>query len=318
MSSRLENGLIFVKEMPNCVSRISLLDDGGIACSTQSRLHILDSKGNEVFRKNDIPENFALTPDNERVLFLKYEKREHFIESLDLKSGKIKTEKKLRIKPCSPEFFFSYDLDNIPDSFVVVATNKSRPNKAKVYEFATDLELKRCSRALPCGEYVRNAFISQTSPLEIFASMENRTLYSISNGLINWKMECPKMIDGCDEFNRTLVVGSKHGNYVKAFELDNEHRKPSKEPIWTHDSIGQVMAVLIPDGRTALVGTENLGGRLYAFDLKTGEEKFRHEMTKDFGIWTIKHANGTIYLGTGIGGKGRVYALDYKALGLDK
>jgi hypothetical protein len=57
---------------------------------------------------------------------------------------------------------------------------------------------------------------------------------------------------------------------------------------------------------------------LHAFDLESGEEKFRHDMPKDFGIWTMAYKEGVLYLRTGIGGKGRVYALDYKALKLEK
>ncbi len=322
MSSRLEDALIFVKSMPQCVTRIKPLDNGEIACYSQGArqpLRILDSDGNEI-SSHDASEQFIAVTDG--ILFLSYVGGDsgHRIDFLD--GDKTTEGERLKINGYVPRFLCNGD---VPDSFRVVAKKPVKNGgSVKVYDFGRDRETgqisprKIDSRAVHCTHEIRNAFVSQhnTSP-DTFISMDNGDFYSVAPREANWKMECLGMVDGCDEYRGNLVLGSKARQFVRAFKLQRETRQPSKEPQWTHSAIGPVLSVLLPNEHTALVGTENFGGRLYAFDLESGEEKFRHDMSKNFGIWSMVYDRGTLYLGTGIGGKGRIYAVDYKALKID-
>jgi len=322
MSARLEDALIFLKSMPQCITRIRPLDNGEIACYSQGArrpLRILDSDGNEV-SSHDASEQFVAVTDG--ILFLSYigEDGGHRIDFLD--GDKITEGERLKIDGYIPRFLCDGD---VPDSFRVIAKKPvKKGNNAKVYDFSRDRETgeisprKIDSGPISCTHEIRNAFVSQRNPsLDTFVSMDNNDFYSVAPGEVNWKMECPGMIDGCDEYQGNLVLGSKARQFVSAFKLQGQTRQPSKEPTWAHSAIGPVLSVLIPNEHIVLVGTENVGGRLYAFDLESGEETFRHDMSKPFGIWTMAYKKGVLYLGTGIGGKGRVYALDYKALKLD-
>ncbi len=321
MSSKLEDALIFVRPMPSCVDRIVSLDDGRIACSCDdNHIYVFDSRtGDEISSYKYHRNSFAVSSDGMRILQLdgskagsktddEVKKWRYFIESIDLETGEKKEEYSMhKINGYCYEIF-----NHTPESFVVISETQ---DSARAHLFDDKTRLKWSSKRMLSRGGIRAAFSSQHAPLKIYVSTRGNDLYSISpqSGEIDWRMRLPNMAEAGDNKDRTLVIGSKHGSYARAFRLNKEGGRP--EEIWTHDGIGQAMAVSIIDD-IALVGTECFGGRLYGFDLLLGKERFRHEMTNHFGIWTMMYQDGTLYLGTGIGGKGRLYALDYKALGL--
>jgi hypothetical protein len=311
MSSKLEDALIFVRPTSDCVQRIVALPDKQIGCHFSRALHVLDCTTGDEVTHHKIPEDFAVFPDGYNVLFPSYEGGAPSLKSLNLETGEQKGFQHRNKLATRIKMF------NHRQNMAAVVSFSSPGQKAKVELVNMDREsVAQTSRWFSVFE-IRSAFTGQEKPTEVYVATDDRILYSVSprSGKINWKVCVPQRIDAGDQSGKVLVVGSKAGDYARAYKLDREEGKIIPRVSWTNDEIGQAIAVSII-GDTALVGTENSGGRLYGFDLQTGEEKFRHDMTPDFGIWSMMHDDKTLYLGTGIGGKGRIYALDCATLGL--
>jgi hypothetical protein len=278
---------------------------GKVACSTQSQLHVINERGDETATL-DVPDRFVIPPNNRGTVY--FSGSEGDLKCLSLQGG---TPESMGRPPLGydPLFFMS-----LSERRSVVVGN---PQKKIKVNFLDSFSVQSRRKSLRGPGCTSNVFTSQNcTPLDIFISTREGRLYSISlDGKVNWNRDFPSAIDCGDEYKHTLAVGSRNGRYVKAFDLRGEKRKPHE--LWTKVAIGRVSAVMIPNDRTVLAGTENFGGRLYSFRATDGEEMFVHEMPKDFGIWSMAYKKGVLYLGTGIGGKGRVYAVDYKALKID-
>lgn len=310
----LDKAILWKVETPSAVVQIDGLEKHIVAIVEPNHLSVFNKKTGKLVAEHKLEGDRFVTDYKGSIIYLKYHDEEpnrEFVElnpikGTEISCGRVNIDGSL----------YGLAAMNIGGDAKSIFALSEIKNKVNVTAFVIPkygVAGEKWTSQVTCNCVPRKLFYAEDGDSRtVFASSEDRSLVGFDpidgKRIANYDLQVFGMVEALDGKKDMLAIGAKHGHN---FGLIKDGTLK-----WS-EKVGPVMAVKIVDN-IVLAGTEGFGGNLIAKDIDNGKTLFNINMPKNRGIWSMyvggRENDRRIYLGTGIGGEGAVYAIDLEKL----